>query len=219
MGFYYLNSFTLLFLLGIYACAIWIFWLVWSKGLKRSFTGLAVWVSITTILVAPWVEEVWIAYQFGQFCKTAGTFVSKRIGVDGFYDDTHGWRADKLRSSGYAFVEGRDHSSERISYWRHELVGDQVRSFKIAQPTARYHYKWPNRYGSQVARGVVKTETFVIDSLTKQEIARYTSFGRRPPWFWIGLDIPEFACDAPGRWPVTTGNILLYRDALFPKAD
>ena len=260
MGFYYLSIFSLFLIAAIYAVAIGAFWLVWARLLGRKFTGPAVWVVVAAIVIAPWVEELWIAYHFGQACKEAGTFIYKKVQVDGFYDDTTGWGPRQLAESKYRFVESKDVlykalsrveraddvSRDRALAWyadknrgkqrpkdlyvvhpvsdKEQIVVssngvDAWSVTKIVRPTARYHYIWPNPYGARVAHKVGKSERIVIDTETKEEpIARYTGFGRRPPWFWIGLDRPAFACDAPGRWPLTRGSPLIYREVLIPAA-
>jgi len=91
------------------------------------------------------------------------------------------------------------------------------RRSKVERLTARYQFKNTDPMnGTRWAHKIGRSGAVVIDSQTNEEIARYTSFGREPPWFYIGLGVPPYACDAPGRWPLTRGNPLIYREVLVP---
>jgi len=213
MGFYYLSIFSI-FPLGIaYGLLLLIFWGI--ARLTRGMPGRKALLSIVGVvfLVLPVAEELWIAWNFGQACKEAGTFIYKKVQVEGFYDNTHGWRADKLRASGYRFVEGRDTTSGRNSYWRHELEGDQVRSFKIDRPTARYYYKWPQR-DAVVGHKMYKQIEEITDVQTGDVLGRSLQYGRTSAWFFVALDDPGMSCPRPGEKP----GVLLYRLVLEPVA-
>jgi hypothetical protein len=228
MGFYYISILSVVPLSIAYGLLSLVLW-----GIARLTRGLAargvLLVLIGVVfLVVPVAEELWIAWNFGQVCKEAGTFVYRKVQVEGFYDDTRPGRPGPLAEqakksmdqSGYLFHE-RPFESTRggpSKVVRYEKVNDEWISRVLDRPTARYHYKWPNPQGVQVAYKVGKSERVVIDSENNEQIARYISFGRRPPWYWIALDKPAFACDAPGRWPMTLGNPLLYRESLIPLA-
>ena len=91
MRFYYMSIFSLIFLVVLYAVILGIFWFVWSRVLKRKFRGPVVWSVVVAVLVAPWLEEFWIVYNFGQLCrKDAGIFIRKTVEVDGYFDATAG---------------------------------------------------------------------------------------------------------------------------------
>jgi len=210
MGFYYLSIPSLILIAVIYAVAIAAFRFVWIRLLHRKFTGPIVWVVVAAIVIAPWVEELWIAWNFGQACREAGTFIYKKVQVEGFYDDTtHWWR--QLQESRYQFVESRDNLYGTL--WRVERVGDEIRHFKIDRPTARYQYK--TRYShAPVAHKVVRHEDVVEDNLTSDLLGRELVFGRDAPWFYVGLDRPVKLCrgkrDARGSLYV---NVLIPVDA------
>jgi hypothetical protein len=258
MGFYYLSILSLILIAVIYVVAIGVFRFIWVRLLSRKFGGPTVWIVVAAILIAPWAEELWVAWNFGQACKEAGTFIYKKVQVEGFYDDTTGWGPRQLAESKYRFMESRDllnrrllrvepadgAARDRAIIWHAEKTGsgqategpfvvqpinekeqvvvapnrtDAWRVTTIDGPTARYHYKWPDR-GARVAHKVGRSETVVIDTQTNEQIARYTRFGRRPSWFWIGLDVPAFACDAPGRWPFSKDSLSVYQEVLIPAA-
>jgi hypothetical protein len=213
MGFYYFSILSIVPLGIAYGLLALVFWGI--ARITRGMTGRKALLTVlgAVFLILPVAEELWIAWNFGQACKGAGTFIHKKVRVDGFYDDTHGWRADKLRASGFLFVEGRDATSGRNSYWRHEMVGDQVLSFKIDRPSARYHYKWPQR-NALVAYKTYKQIEEVTDVQTGEVVGRSVQFGRTSPWFFLALDDPGISCSVPGGKP----GVLLYRLVLEPTA-
>ncbi len=216
MGFYYVSLFSIAPLGLAYGALALLFWGVVraTRGMRARSALLGI--SGAVFLLLPVSEELWIAWNFGQACKQAGTFIHKKVRVEGFYDDTTHWWRQLKESTNYRFVESRDQSSGAL--WRVERDGDEVKHFRIDRPTARYHYLWPRKHGTPVAYKIGRSERLVIDTQTGDQIARYIGFGRRPPWFWIGLDTPAFACDAPGRWPYARGNPLIYQGALIPVA-
>jgi hypothetical protein len=107
MRFYYFSLFSWIAYAVVVTAAIAVLWLVWSKLLGRKRLDAVYWGLVAAILVAPWSEELWIAYNFGHLCrKDAGLVISKTAKVDGFYDDT-GTRT-RLVSLPYKFVESPD---------------------------------------------------------------------------------------------------------------
>ena len=229
MGFYYFSILSVVPLGIAYGLLALVFWGI--ARLTRGMAGRKVLLVVIGIvfLVIPVAEELWIAWNFGQACKEAGTFIYRKVQVEGFYDDTRPGRPGPLAEqakrsmdqSGYLFHERPllDTRGGAAKVVRYEKVNGDWLSKVIDRPTARYHYKWPNHYGVRVAYKVGKSERVVIDTQNNKQIARYISFGRRPPWYWIALNTPAFACDSPGRWPMTSGNPLLYREVLVPVAD
>jgi|CXWL01.1.fsa_nt_gi hypothetical protein len=255
MGFYYTSLFSVVPLGVAYGVLALIYWGV-VRGTRRIPARKSVLAVVAAVfLVAPIAEELWIAWNFGQACKEAGTAIYKKVQVDGFYDASMRTAYENTKPGRFRFVEqatedGKgfervervdDESRARALAWysaqnpgkslpnsviypvddnvRIEVVLSGIGAWKVTKlgrPTARYHYIWPNPHGDRVAYKVGKSERFVIDTDTKERIAKYTAFGRRPPWFFIGLDIPAFACDAPGRWPLARDNPLIYREVLLP---
>jgi hypothetical protein len=114
MRFYYMSIFSLVFIAVIYAVAIFLA----SKLLGKKFKGIVAWVVIAAILIAPWTEELWIAYNFGQLCrKDAGIFINKTVEVDGFYDSTMRSAYENTKPGRYRFVEHATedrHGFERV---------------------------------------------------------------------------------------------------------
>jgi hypothetical protein len=61
---------------------------------------------VAAIIVGPWVEEFWIAYNFDRLCKKdAGLFINKVVEADGFYDSTRRSAYELTRTGPYKFVE------------------------------------------------------------------------------------------------------------------
>lgn len=182
----------------------------------RGVPGRPVLLSVTTLvlLISPISEELWIAWNFGKECKTAGTFIHKKIAVDGFYDDTRTTHAgpptlqaiESFEQSGYRFLEMRG----REKFIRIEKLGDQWRPVVLDKPSAKYEYK--SRSHIPTALKVVKHESTVLDRETGEVLAQELIFGRYAPWFFVGLDSPIKLCY--GKRDV---NGLLYTNALPPK--
>jgi hypothetical protein len=81
-------------------------------------------------LVLPVAEELWIAWNFGQACKEAGTFIYKKVQVEGFYDSTMRSAYENTRPGRYRFVE---HATEdRKGIERVERADDAARSKALA---------------------------------------------------------------------------------------
>lgn len=215
MGFYYTSLFSIVPLGIAYGALALLYWALvrGTRGMRARWAVLGV--AAPILLAVPIAEEVWIAWNFGQACKEAGTFIHKKVQVEGFYDDTTHWWRQLKESSTYRFVESRDNQNGNL--WRVERNGNGVKHFRIDRPTARYHFKATHPIGGTwTAHKVGRSEWVVLDAERNEEIARYTVFGRRPPWFFIWLDTPAFACDEPGKWPLARGNSLIYRDVLIP---
>ena len=110
-------------------------------------------------------------------------------------------------------MESRDNTYGGL--WRVERDGKEVRHFKIDHPTARYHYT-TNIYGTKVAHKITRQESRVSDETTGEIIGRYIEYGRRPPWFFVGMGEASFSCDGPNGGPNSKHNRLIYRDVLIP---
>lgn len=114
MGFYYISLFSI-FPLGIaWGVLGVVYWRV-ARAMRGKPYRLAVLGMVAALfLLAPLSEELWIAWNFGRACKDAGTFISRTVFVDGFYDDTTGWGPRQLAESKYTFMESRDILANRL---------------------------------------------------------------------------------------------------------
>lgn len=197
MSFYYLSIFSLIFIAVLYAVVLGLIWFVWVKLNKRKFSGPAAWCVVALVLVVPWLEEFWIAWNFGQLCrKDAGIVINKVVEVEGFYDDTtHWWR--QLAESGYQFVESRD--STYGGLYRVEKNGAEIKHFKIDRPTARYHFTKPHSH-TPVFHKIKMFEYLVEDKKDGVVLAREKTYARQAHWFYIGLDRPTRFCEVSGSF-------------------
>jgi hypothetical protein len=202
MVFYYYSFFGVLLILLVYALGGALLGALWFALRKWKRAWILMLPLFALLLILPWAEELWIAWNFGRLCsKDAGTFVYRTADVDGFYDETHGWRPDKLRTSGYRWVEGQDNSGSKPIYWRHEWMDGEIHSSQIDHPTARYHYLWTDR-DTRISYKVERIERAVVDTELKQTLARETKYRRAAPWFYVSLDRPAMLCPAPGVDPL-----------------
>lgn len=135
MGFYYISIFSI-FLLGVvYAALLLIFWGI--ARFTREMPGRRALLCIVgaVFLVLPVGEELWIAWNFGQACKEAGTFIYKKVQVNGFYDSTMRSAYENTKPGGYQFVE---HATEdRKGIERVERVDNDARNKALSWYTER----------------------------------------------------------------------------------
>jgi len=222
MTFFYPSIFSLILLSVIYTVIVLVLagihaYLVKRRKLapRKALLRLAPFAIV--FLLAPVAEELWIAWNFNRLCsKDAGIFIYQKVEVEGFYDDTHTWRADKLLASDYRWVEGRGEVGGKSEYWRHERVDGSVNSFRIDRPTARYHFT-QDPYGVPLGHKLKRQESRVTDTEANKLIAEYREYIRRAPWFFIHLDRPNMMCnstDGPRGSSIRT--FLIYRDVLIP---
>lgn len=197
MGFYYFSSLSLIYFLIIYGVgALLLLWLRRTLGTWRH-KNLLVGLLAVPLVLFPWTEGLWIAYQFGQACKDAGTFIYKKVQVEGFYDDTRTTHAgtptpqaaQSFEQSGYRFFEMRG----REKFVRIEKVDGQWVPTILDHPTARYHYQNPHSH-TPVGHRVTQIEYTVTDSTSREILGKELVFARDAPWFYVGLDRPLKLC-------------------------
>lgn len=228
MHFYYPSVFSLMLLGVFYGFALIGLWLWWTKGLKRKFKGPTVCAVVALILVAPWLEEIWIAWNFGHLCrKDAGIFISKKVEVEGYYNATYDLlhiqkplpevTSKSFDERGFKFYEmhKRDPMGGPGKVAHFAKINGEWTGTVIDQPTARYHYT-DNSYGEPIAHKITMHESRVTDNSTGTVVARYVSYARGPYWFFISLGVPPYACDGPDGGPNSRHNSLIYQDVLKP---
>jgi len=189
-------------------------------------------------LIAPWADEVWIAWRFGQLCKDAGVHVYRQVEADGYLNATSESPYSNLKpvlvvkpsevarfdKEGFKFVE---YLLQGGKVWRTERVPEGLWRNMSDHPKARYHYKHsyqpsPHVYEEPMGWGLEKKEQIVIDTETKEVLGRDTRY-RRYPSFVTQLWAKYFGsavvgCDGPSDEPEKQKRIgLLYRYVLIPK--
>jgi len=198
MSFYPVTFSSGVLLAGVYALLLAAFVVV--ARLTRRVPGRRVILVIVAIafVLAPIAEELWVAWRFGQLCEEAGLVVNKVAVVDGFYDDTHSWSERQMNESAYRFVEGHGMSEGKDAYWRHERSGNEIRSFRIDKPSARYTFSMPHNH-SQVAYKISMFEYLVVDTKTGEVLAQEKTYARNPFWFFVGSQKATRFCSVSGN--------------------
>jgi len=181
---------------------------LWYK-LKDKTWRKAVIVPLAVIIaVLPWVEEVWIAYHFANYCEDAGVHVTRQVVVEGYYDDTGSGPAEPglitnpqsikaLESSGFRYKEFKaykqDFGQPRVYIVNHmeKNANGQWRVTILNKPQARYHLKFADpRQEVSIGWKLEKRETLIVDADQDKVISRELSFNRYPniiEGLWIGL--------------------------------
>ncbi len=229
MRFYYPSVFSLMLLGVFYALAMIGLWLWWTKGLKRKFSGPTAWSVVALVLVAPWLEEFWIAWHFGQLCrKDAGVVINKTVEVEGYYDTTIGLlqiqkplpevTSKSFDQRGFKFYEMhmRDPRGGPGKVAHFEKINEMWTGTVIDKPTARYHYT-RDLYGVPVEHKITRQEARVTDSGSGEILGQYVAYSRGPYWFFIHLSAPRMGCDGPDMGPNTKHTSLIYEHILKPQ--
>lgn len=215
MVFYYTSVLSIVPLGIAYAIAALVYGFIWWLSGDATRRILIRLVAAIVLLLLPVSEELWIAWNFGQACKEAGAFISKKVQVDGFYDDTRTTHAGKptpqavesFEKGGYRFYEMKGSNGGVVHI---EKSDGQWNATMLDRPRARYHYQ--SRDHIPQATKVVKHESVVVDTQERQILGRETIFGRYAPWFFIGHDAPQMQC-----YGMRDVKGLIYQNVLPPK--
>lgn len=180
MRFYYMSIISLTLLVIFYFIVLWIVRGFWSVSRKDLFANIMALTIAAVVLVAPWAEELWIAYHFGQLCKKdAGIVVNKTVEVDGFYDDNGGWGVRQLEASGYKFMEWK--SAMDRSLLRVERTDEKARDQALQwyadtnpgkQPPPDYYITYDASKGEKIVVAPNQIDAWRITKIDKP-MARY----------------------------------------------
>ena len=227
MRFYYISIISIFLLTMIYAFGTAVLAGMWL-GLRKRWKKI--WMLVLPLLlllyVAPIVEELWIAWNFGQLCKRdAGIFIYKTVEAEGFYDATRPTHAgprnqqaaEDLDRGGYRFYEMvfPNYQGGLNKVVHLEKVKGQWLATVLDHPTARYHYRWPHM-NSPAGHKLQKIERLVIDTQTQEVLGRYVDYGRTSAWFYVGLDRPLIFCKEAERDARAKGTVFGPRMVLLP---
>ncbi|MBZ0093185.1 MAG: hypothetical protein ACYC2R_00060 [Burkholderiales bacterium] len=153
--------------------------MLWTSFRNRRRKRLILLAAAVPFLVAvPLADALWIDWKFNALEKNAGLRVTHRLAVDGYYDSKLQWDEAKLRKSGFRFMEYRDKDG---TFRRIELTEKGSRTFKIPQPTARYHWVAVSDR-KPVAYRIDESEDQVVDSLTGAVFGRNIIYSSYPGW-------------------------------------
>lgn len=203
-----------------YALAATLLLLAWLWPRRWRYWKLLIVPVAAAVLIAPWADEMWIAWRFGQLCKDAGVHVYQEVKTDGYYDaTTTGWSKSEVvtdvraiaeyEKAGFRFRERNTsvsgHAPGKISHLEKQPDG-AWRVTVIDRPTARYHYKFADpRQEVPVGLKIEKREVLVVDTQTNDVIAREIGYNRYPAWvqrLWIGsFGSGLVQCPDPGKGP------------------
>lgn len=179
---------------------------------RRLSPGWLRWTVITPlaflVLALPVTDEVWITWHFNEYCKDAGVHVTRKVEVEGFYDDTgsgfgmkegpitYAPASESFDKQGYRFYERKNLDVPAEKGVSHiEKINGQWQIRILKEPTARYHFKHsyqprPQNTEEPLGLKIEKRERVVIDTETGETIGRETGFNRYPGWIdglWINL--------------------------------
>jgi hypothetical protein len=213
MVFYYYSFFGVLLILAVYALGGALLGALWFALRKWKRVWILMLPLFSLLLILPWAEELWIAWNFGRMCKKdAGVFVYKTVRVEGFYDAHMRSGYENIESGGYHFMEHPSPDGTKVEHV--EKIDGEWRVTLREQPTARYRYTRDSvvRMSHKVWRQV----SSVDDLIAGEQLGKYTRYSREAPWFFIGLSRPSIACDGPEGGPYTKHSFLIYRDILKP---
>lgn len=170
-------------------------------------------------LIAPWADEVWIAWRFGQLCKDAGVHVYRTVEVDGFYDSTMRSGYELIKRHGYKYMEHPSDPRTKVDYV--ERIDGEWKKTTLDRPRSRYIYQFADpRQEVPAGFKIEKTEWQVVDSQNGEIIGRETRFSRYPGWvqsLWIKyFGNGGNTCEGAAPQPPTLRH-LLYHYVVIPK--
>ncbi len=216
-----ISIFGLIIIAVIYIAAWGMLLAIWRKVRDRRWGRVVVFVAAIAVLIAPWADEVWIAWNFHEFCKGSGVHVSRKVVVDGYFDGTfHGMSRpgsaespqsiEALDKMGFGYVELRTIDGQVVRIEKSEGLW---RSKIVASPTARYHYKRIVNFRDErgihheapVSLKIEVTGEEIVDTKTGEKLGERVIYKRRPGWvdgLWIGYFGSGLTlCPDPGRGP------------------
>jgi hypothetical protein len=192
------------FLLGLVYVPLGIALAVWTRRRwARDKRGIVI---VTVIALIPMLamvgEAAYVDSRFRQLCEEAKLTITRKVVVEGFYDDgysTGGWGDTNAILGGYEFIEWRDKEGRN---WRTERgEGEKSRSFRIDRPTARYYWR-KQKLETRVGHLLWRKEEIVLDTANSEVIGNSVIVYRWPPYIeslWLRyFDAPPAMCLAPG---------------------
>jgi hypothetical protein len=135
--------------------------LLWTKLLKLRLRNPGYWVLVAAILIAPWVEELWIANNFDRLCsKDAGIFINKIVEADGYYDGTR--KITRLVGRPpFKFIESADDGGRyrRVEHATGKEKADALAWYQKTKEKQPGEKEWFTRPVSDDVRVVVEMDT------------------------------------------------------------
>jgi hypothetical protein len=135
LGIYYTSLFSV-FPLGIaYFVLLLALWGV--AHITRNLPARKVLLGVlgAVFFLLPIAEELFIAWRFTQACREAGTFIYKKVQVEGFYDETGTGSLELVRSGTYRFIESRaDRGYTRLTLGDAQFMREALARYRQKNP-------------------------------------------------------------------------------------
>jgi hypothetical protein len=188
------------FLFGLVYVPLGIALAVWTRRrwARDKHAVLAIAAVAMVPLMAMVGEAAYVDWRFRQLCEEAKFTITRKVVVDGFYDDNGNddySKRDTFWGGDYKFVEWRDKEGRK---WRTERgEGEKSRTVRIDKPTARYHWR-DQEFKSPVGHLLWRKDESILDSVTGEVIGKSVIGYRRPPFIdalWMRFfDAPPAMC-------------------------
>lgn len=193
MGFYYISIFSIVPLGIAYGLLALVYWGV-MRG-TRAMPGRMAILSLVGVifLILPIGEELWIAWNFGQACKEAGTFIHKKVQVEGFYDATMRSAYENTKPGQFRFVEQATADGE--AFERVERVDDESRSKAIAW----YAERNPGKSLPKTIVNPLNDTVQIVVSVSDGETWHVTKLDRPTARYWYARDSGKKIAHKVGR--------------------
>ena len=172
---------------------------LWVRRDRYRWVKTVLVVVVPIVLVLPWAEELWIAWNFAKLCEGAGVHVMRKVEVDGYFNATTTGparpelitdprRIASYEGKGYRFVERKaDYGADaKVSHVEKDADGQWAVTI-LDSPQARYHYQLL-RQDSLVSHKLTIIERAVTDTEDGSIIGRSVIYKRYPniiEWQWI----------------------------------
>jgi hypothetical protein len=135
--------------------------LLWTKVLKLRLRNPAYWMLAIAILAAPWIEELWIAYNFDRLCrKDAGVFIYKTVDAEGYYEGT-GKVTRLVGRPPFKFIESPDDGGKyrRVEHATEQDKTDALAWYHKTKGKSPGEKDWFTRLVSDRVKVVVEMDT------------------------------------------------------------
>jgi hypothetical protein len=135
--------------------------LLWNKLLTLKLCTPGYWVLVSAVLIAPWIEELWIAHNFDRLCrKDAGIFINKSVEAEGYYEGT-GKITRIVGRPQFKFIESPDDDGKyrRVEHATEKEKTDALAWYQKTNGKQPGEREWFTRPVSKDVRVVVETDT------------------------------------------------------------
>lgn len=155
------------------------------------------------LLILPWMDELWISWNFSQFCEGAGVHINAPVRADGFYDETMPSGYEYIERLGFRYMEHPSQSAQGMVDHIERASGQWVVT-PLSKSSSRYRYRKTSDH-EVVSYRISKIEYILFDSSTEKIVARKTIYSRNKGWIenlWLRhLGSGLVMCPDPRRGP------------------